>query len=48
MSRPFDVNLAVIFSKGSIGDGSCSVTAFSLAVVPSLLPNGTGQKGPPA
>lgn len=47
MSRPFDVNLAVIFAKGSKGDGNCSLTAFTLAVVASLLPNGTGQKGPP-
>jgi len=42
ISRPFDVNLAVMFSSGSIGDGNCSLAAFSLAVNPSLRPNERG------
>lgn len=37
-SRPFDTNLVVMLSKGSIGDGSCSFAAFSLAVNPSRRP----------
>lgn len=36
-----------MFSKGSKGDGICSLAAFSLAVNPSLRPNRTGHGFPP-
>ena len=50
ISRPFVVNFAVMFSNGSKGLGNCSLTALSLAVVPSRRPKGTAQKKywPPA
>lgn len=43
ISRPFDVNLAMILSRGSNGDGKLIFAAFILAVNPSLRPNETGQ-----
>ena len=46
-SRPFEVNLAVLFSRDALGDGSCSKTDFLLAVKPSLRPSGRFQDGPP-
>ena len=45
--RPFATNLAVIFCSESNGDGICWFDAVRLAVVPSLLPKGTAQYGPP-
>lgn len=47
MSRPLEVNLAMVLSKDSMGEGICWFADCSLAVVPSLLPSATGQKGPP-
>ncbi len=44
ISRPFVVNFAVMFSNGSKGLGNWSLTALSLAVVPSRRPKGTAQK----
>ena len=43
VSRPFDVNLAMILSRGSNGDGKLTFAAFMLAVNPSLRPNETCQ-----
>lgn len=45
-SRPFPVNFAVMFSRGSKGDGNL-FASLSLAVKPSLRPKGTAQNGPP-
>jgi len=44
-SRPLEMNLAVIFSRGSKGDGKL-FASLSLAAVPSLRPRGTAQNGP--
>jgi hypothetical protein len=44
-SRPLEMNLAVILSKVSKGDGKL-FASLSLAVVPSLRPRGTNQNGP--
>lgn len=48
ISRPFEVNFEMMFSKGSKGDGSCWLAALSLAVRPSRRPKAAGQSGPPA
>jgi hypothetical protein len=44
-SRPLEMNLAVILSKVSKGDGKL-FASLSLAVMPSLRPRGTNQNGP--
>lgn len=45
-SRPLAVNFAVMFCKGSKGDGRL-LASLSLAVKPSRRPKGTAQNGPP-
>jgi len=46
--RPTAVNLALISSRVSKGDGRERFARARFAVVPSLLPSGTAHEGPPA
>ena len=40
------MNLAVLFSRDALGDGSCSRTDLKFAFKPSLRPSGRLHDGP--